>query len=105
MSASNDLSIVRFEDDSTTVTMTIDAPTNGWLVLADTYYPGWQCTVNDQPASIEPAHGVFRAVPIPQGRREVVFVFAPASVRVGLMGSTVGLVIWSALLALARLRR
>ena len=42
----------------------------GWLVLADTYFPGWTATIipqqgKEQPAAIWPAYGVMRAVKLP----------------------------------------
>jgi hypothetical protein len=50
----------------------------GYLLLTDAYYPGWEATVNGQPALLYRADVMFRAVPIPAGKSVVAFTFKPA---------------------------
>ncbi len=54
-----------------------------FLVLADAYYPGWTATVDGVATPIMRANAMFRAVALPPGLHEVVFVYAPASWRWG----------------------
>jgi hypothetical protein len=55
----------------------------GYLMLADTYYPGWKATVDAEPAEILPADHAFRAVCLGPGEHSVVFEYAPLSFRLG----------------------
>ncbi|HVC93211.1 MAG TPA: YfhO family protein [Pirellulales bacterium] len=91
---------VRVIDDlPTRMAIDVDAPTAGRLVLADTWYRGWKATVDGDEAAIDRAHGVFRSVSVPGGSHRVVFVYEPVSFRLGVIGSALGVVLWSGLLA------
>ncbi len=49
----------------------------GWLVLNDVWHPWWFATLDGEAADIMRANVLFRAIPIPEGRHEARFVFAP----------------------------
>jgi hypothetical protein len=79
----------------------------GWLVLTDVWFPGWNCTVNGQPAEIHRADFLFRAVRVPAGSCEVVFTFEPESYRRGRelsLGAAVLLGVMAAGVAVWRVR-
>lgn len=78
-------------DDDRHVTLTANARKPGWLVLDDTYYPGWHATVDGRPVKIHAANVAFRAVPVPAGRHTIDFDYSPASVRWGLILSLLAL--------------
>lgn len=61
----------------TAVTVEVEAPRGGYLLLADAYYPGWTATVNGQPAPVLRADVLFRAVAVPPGSAIVEFRYAP----------------------------
>ncbi|MCR5179619.1 MAG: YfhO family protein [Bacteroidaceae bacterium] len=62
--------------------LTYNVETDGGLaVFSDIYYPGWQCTIDGQPADILRANYVLRAVVLPQGKHQVQFVFDPQSLH------------------------
>ena len=78
-------------------------PADGYVVLADTFYGGWQATVDGQPVPILRANGVVRAVAVPAGAHEIRFVFRPADFAAGAALSTVAAL--AGVLALVAWRR
>ena len=66
-----------------------------FLVLCDTYYPGWRVYVNGVQARMTRADGIFRGVSVPAGSHTVEFRFQPIRLRVGLAvsGACLGLLI------------
>ncbi len=54
------------------------------VVLTDAYFPGWQATVDGEPAALLRANLNFRAVPVPAGEHEIEMRYRPASLRRGL---------------------
>ena len=62
--------------------LSYEAETDGGLaVFSEIYYPGWQCTIDGQPASIQRANYVLRAVVLPAGKHRVDFRFDPQSLH------------------------
>ncbi|HEV3165714.1 MAG TPA: YfhO family protein [Isosphaeraceae bacterium] len=73
-----------------------------YLVLADTFDPGWSATVDNRPASIRPAYVAFRAVFLPEGEHTVIFTYSPAGFAMGRAISLGGLAVAALLLAWPR---
>jgi len=57
-----------------------------FLVLSDTYYPGWKAKI-DSGAEVEPlrTNYLFRGLNIPSGKHKVIFEFQPKSFRIGII--------------------
>lgn len=71
-----EVEVVTYQANRITVEVESNGP--GWLVLSDTYYPGWEAAVDGQATPIYQANGCVRAVPIETGgRHEIVFRFRP----------------------------
>jgi len=62
-------------------------------VLADSWYPGWNAFVNGQPAPIQRANVIFRAVRIEPGTHDIVFEYRPLSFALGASISAASLLI------------
>lgn len=91
-------------DRSTQVVVEASAPRGGLLLLADTFYPGWEATVDGRPTPILRANVAHRAVELPPGTHRVVFAFRPRSALAGLALTCLGLVVLL-LAAICTLRR
>lgn len=72
-------------DRPTHVEIEIDAESPGVLVLADTWYPGWEATIDGEPADVLPANLAVRGVVVPAGRSTVEFRYRPAWLVPGVM--------------------
>jgi membrane protein YfhO len=83
--------IVRDEPHVVEVEATLAAP--GLVVLADSFYPGWQATVDGRAAAIVPVNYLYRGVAAAAGTHRVRFEYRPGSVRYGAAISLVGLVV------------
>lgn len=92
-------------DDPERVVLDLVAPEQGFLFLADQYFPGWAASVNGQPAPILLANHAFRLVEIPRGPVRVEFVYRPQRVRIGAAVSGVTLLSVAVVLAWTFRRR
>jgi uncharacterized membrane protein YfhO len=68
---------------ATDVHLWSNAEHDGFVVLTDTYYPGWRAYVDGKPATIYRANYMFRAVRVGAGRHHVRFHYEPASFAAG----------------------
>jgi hypothetical protein len=94
--------ITHYDDER--VEISVVAPSGGYLVLTDTFFPGWEATVDGRQAPILPANAAFRAVAVSPGRHVVEFAYRPSSVRTG-MGFTLAGVLALGLASIASVRR
>ncbi len=65
------------------VRISVDSPSNGWLVLSDSFYPGWVVTVDGQRSELLRADYVFRGVAVSAGSHQIEFRYEPLSFRIG----------------------
>lgn len=84
------------EDRGETLRLDVRAPADGFLVVTDQFYPGWQATVNGTPAPILRANAAFRALRVPAGESTVEFIYRPLSLR---LGAAVSALSWALVLA------
>ncbi len=92
---------LKYEAEHVVIQTSTDTP--GYLVLTDTNYPGWIAMVDNQPASIETAYGLFRAVPITAGTHTIEFRFEPQTLQLGALISAVSLLLIVALFVFSAL--
>lgn len=97
--AMNDAQVSIVSDRNTEVILQARTAAEAFLVLSDTYYPGWRVAVDGRPAQLYRANYLLRGVVVPRGAHTIRFSFVPVTFYVGLGVS--GL----ALLALLTVRR
>ena len=85
------------------VAVRTSSPREGFLVLTQSFYPGWEATVDGAPAHLMAADELFQAVHVPAGEHTVEFIFRPRSVEVGAAISLAALGVCSLGLVLAGL--
>lgn len=74
--------IKNYEAERVVIQAELKSP--GYLVLTDSYHPGWQVKVNGEIQKIIRANLIFRAVYLESGQNEVEFIYFPRTFRTGL---------------------
>lgn len=74
------------------VELRVESQSGGWVVLADSWYPGWNAYLDGEPIESFPANGAFRAVWVPAGQHQLSYRYEPASIRIGAVASVLGLI-------------
>jgi hypothetical protein len=86
--------------DGATASAVVDTPHAAWLVVRESWVPGWRATVDGHPAAVQRADVAFQAVRVPAGRHVVRLFYDPGTLTFGGVVSSVAL---GCLLALALL--
>jgi len=66
----------------------------GILVIASTYYPGWQATLDGQPTRLLRCNQAFCGVEFPPGQHRVHLSYRPTSLAAGLGLTGFGILLW-----------
>lgn len=72
------------EETPTRIRLEVERLQTGYLVVAQTYFPGWKARLDGVEAPLLRANYAFSAVQIPPGRFEVELAYEPDSLRIGL---------------------
>lgn len=73
------------------IELSTESDFNGYLVVADQYYPGWHASLDGLDKPILRANYIQRAIALPAGKHKVVFSYKPESYRIGLLISSIAL--------------
>lgn len=69
---------------ATTLDIKTNSNTSSFLVLSDTYYPGWQSTIDGKTTKVFVTNYLSRGVILPKGEHIVKFEFKPFTFNLGL---------------------
>ena len=90
------------EDEPDRVAFDVDAPDRAFVVLADTFFPGWEARVDDSPVPIHRVNQVARGIAVPAGRHRVTMRYLPEGWSASVPVTRAAMILWLALsLALA----
>jgi hypothetical protein len=86
------------------VVVQVEADGPAWLLLSDTWYPGWEARIDGEGVSIWRGDYLFRAVPVPAGQHVVEFVYRPVSFLAGVVLAAAAIVLLAWAIWYGRLR-
>ncbi len=87
------------------VRLTAATSDGAYLVLTDTWYPGWRANVDGADSRVWRANHAFRAVWVPPGTHAIVFHYEPRSFMIGLTMTALALCVAISMLFLRGERR
>lgn len=64
-----------------------DLAEDGFMVISDTYFPGWTAEVHGREERILRADHAFQSVRLDRGPNQVTLTYQPQSIRIGLWAS------------------
>jgi uncharacterized membrane protein YfhO len=73
-----------------------------YLIVSDTYYPGWMAFVDGAEAEVLRADYAFRAVALGPGAHEVRMVYRPLLFKIGIVFSAAGIALLVVLISTGR---
>jgi hypothetical protein len=78
----------------------VNSPADGYLVVADVWYPGWRAYVDGEKSTILRANYLFKALQVPAGEHEVEIVYQPNTFLVGAAISIAALIVLMAIVVI-----
>jgi hypothetical protein len=85
------------KDGPDSLVLVVDAPDSTFLVVADSYFPGWKATIDDRPVPIRKVNLLVRGVEVPAGRHEVTMTYETVGSKLGVALTRLGLALWAGL--------
>jgi hypothetical protein len=76
--------VALLSDEPTRVELNVEMGGSGYVVLADTSYPGWRALLDGSPTAVYVANGLFRTVFVPNGTHHLRFDYQPTALYRGL---------------------
>ena len=73
------------------LTLEVQASADGWVLVSDTWYPGWQAHLDGQSVGLYRGNYLFRAVPVPAGKHLIDISYTPVEFYLGVLFSILGL--------------
>jgi hypothetical protein len=91
---SSDPSITVPINEPNRFSININTTTPGYLIVSDTWYPGWRAAIDNQSVELLHANYLFRGVQVPAGRHEIEVYYQPRWLNLGGLASLSGIIVW-----------
>jgi hypothetical protein len=75
------------------IRLSSEAPARQLLVIAESFHPGWELTIDGNPESLVRAYGDFMGAVVDKGSHEIRLEFRPRSLVAGWAGTSIGLLL------------
>jgi hypothetical protein len=92
-SGGSGIAILMPSADPNRVVIEVEADGPAWLLLSDTWYPGWEARIDGVGVSVWKGDYLFRAVPVLSGKHVVEFVYRPVSFLAAVVLSVAAMVL------------
>lgn len=99
-SARDEVTMVTYTAEE--ITIAVNNTNAAFLVLSDSYYPGWEAIVNGAATPIYPTNVLFRGIAVPAGENVITFRYRPRSWQQGRLLAAGGLMLWGMMVLLSR---
>ena len=80
-------------DQPQKLSIIISSSEAGWVVISDTWFPGWRAELDGIRVPIFRANYLFKAIKIPSGKHKIDIEYQPLSFFLGIIFSTLGLIV------------
>jgi hypothetical protein len=81
-------------DLPTKLEFTVSAFQGSWVVVSDSYYPGWQAQIDGDPTEIFPAFINLRGLWVPPGEHTIRMLYQPRIFSIGALLSALGWLVY-----------
>jgi hypothetical protein len=71
------------EENPLSMTIKISTSKDGWLMIGNSWYPGWKATIDGEKVKIYRGFSLFQVIRLPAGDHTVEFHYKPLSVLIG----------------------
>ncbi|MDM8542431.1 YfhO family protein [Desulfococcaceae bacterium HSG9] len=87
------IKLIKYEPNSVKVEIITDH--SGFLIMSDSYHPGWNAEIDGKETKVLRANYIMRAVPVKAGKHVISFTYFPKMQVIGIFMTVIG---WLALL-------
>lgn len=93
------------EENPVSMTLRVNASEDGWLMVSESWYPGWEATIDGEKSEVARGFVLFQTVNIPAGEHIIELKYKPLSFLFGSMISGLSLIFLSIIGFLERRKR